>query len=107
MEETGQDRLAAAGATAHLVGGLDDGDPHVLPGQQDGGGESVGPAAHHHGRTHAGVLTSEAVPSATCRADQVTWYGIGPSGSHGCAFTASATRQVPRSITPRAASMTL
>ena len=33
--------------------------------------------------------------------------GIGPLGSHGCSATASATFQVPRSITPRAASMTL
>ena len=33
--------------------------------------------------------------------------GIGPFGSQGCSPTASATFQVPRSITPRAASITL
>ena len=32
--------------------------------------------------------------------------GMGPLGSHGCSATASATRQVPRSTTPRAASIT-
>ena len=45
-----------------------------------------------------------------CRAparDQVTFSGIGPLGSHGCSATRSFTCQVPRSMTPSAASMTL
>jgi hypothetical protein len=35
-----------------------------------------------------------------CGRVKVTFSGIGPLGSHGCSFTASATFEVPRSITP-------
>ena len=57
------------------------------------------PAQWSHRRPGAG--------GQSCGRVHVTCSGIGPLGSHGCSFTASATFQVPRSITPSAASMTL
>ena len=49
VQQAGEDGFAAAGATADLVGGLEDGDRNTFGGQGYGGGEPVGPAAHHHG----------------------------------------------------------
>ena len=42
---------------------------------------------------------------ATAAQRPVTLVGMGPLGSQGCSVTASATFQVPRSITPSAASI--
>ncbi len=95
MQQTGEDGLAAARAAADLVGGFQDGHRNALGGQADSGGEPVGPAPHHHCGTHASAR----------RSDQLTLVGIGPLGSQGCSATASATFQVPRSITPSAASI--
>ena len=67
------------------------------------GSAPVGPAADHHRSDHA---TAPNRPSVAGRV-HATCNGIGPLGSHGCSATASATFQVPRSITPSAASMTL
>src|SRR6201997_4635593 len=53
------------------------------------------PRRPHHRCAHA--------PPSVAGRVQVTFSGIGPLGSHGCSFTASATFQVPRSITPSAA----
>jgi hypothetical protein len=38
---------------ADFVGGFEDGDRNALGGQGYGGGEPVGPAAHHDRGTHA------------------------------------------------------
>ena len=103
MQQAGHDGLARAGAAADLVGRLQHRDLHTLFGEGDGGGEPVGPAANHQRGAHA---TAPNRPSVVGR-DHVTCNGIGPLGSHGCSSTASATFQVPRSITPSAASMTL
>lgn len=48
-----QDRVAAAGTAADLIGGFEDGDRYAVLRQGDGGGQSVGPAAHHDCRAHA------------------------------------------------------
>ena len=53
VQQAREDRFAAAGATADVVGGLEHSDLHALGGQGDGGGEPVGPAAHHDCGTHA------------------------------------------------------
>ena len=53
VQQAGQHGFAAAGATADLVGGLEHGDLHAFGGQGEGGGEPVGPAAHHHCGAHA------------------------------------------------------
>ena len=104
MQQAGQDGLARASAAADLVGGFEHRDLHTLLREGDGGGEPVGPAANHQ----RGVVTPPPRdrPSVVGRV-HVTCSGIGPLGSHGCSVTASATFQVPRSITPSAASMTL
>ena len=72
----------------------------------DRGGQAVGPGADDDRRAHA-TAGYGGVGSRLPASDHVTWVGIGPLGSHGCSLTASDTFQVPRSITPRAASMTL
>src|ERR1700742_232316 len=115
MDQAGQDRFAAAGAAADLVVGFHHG--HVEAGlcQGDRGGQAVGPGPHDGRGAHASTswwwtcplrLTAGAAAGG-CGAVQVIWVGMGPSGSQGCAATASATCQVPRSITPSAASITL
>src|SRR5262245_8968060 len=104
VHEPGEDGLAAARATADFVSGLQHRDLHPLLGECDGGGESIGPTAHHGRCAHATAPCPRSCFASA--ADQVTWIGIGPLGSHGCSLTASATFQVPRSITPSAASMT-
>jgi hypothetical protein len=71
----------------------------------DGGSEPIGPAAHHQWGAHA--TASDLSLGGVIGRVQVTFSGMGPLGSHGCCFTASATFQVPRSSTPSAASMTL
>ena len=96
--QTREDVLAGANAAADPVGGLQHRDVDPLGGQGDGGGEPVGPGADHNRGTHCWRTP------ARC---QVTLSGIGPLGSHGCSSTRSFTFQVPRSITPRAASITL
>ncbi len=115
MHQAGHDGLAAAGTAAHLLGGLENGDLQSGFGQGDGGGEPIGPATNHDRGLrctfHASAPCSRSCPSRIRSrlppSDQVTCVGIGPLGSHGCSATASATFQVPRSSTPRAASMTL
>lgn len=52
VQQSGQDRFAAAGAAAHLSCGLEHGDFQTCPGQHDGGGEPVGPAADHGRGAH-------------------------------------------------------
>ena len=107
VQQAGHDRLAGAGAPADLVGGLEHGHLHAGLGQGDRGGEPVGPGADDGRGAHATAGYWRFRRRAWPASDQVTWVGIGPLGSHGCSLTASATFQVPRSITPRAASMTL
>ena len=104
MQQAGHDGLARASAAADLVGRLQHRDLHTLLREGDGGGEPVRPAAHHQ-RSLAHVVAPNR-PSVVGRV-HVTCNGIGPLGSQGCSATASATFQVPRSITPSAASMTL
>ena len=53
------------------------------------------------------LLVADATADLLAVSDHVTSVGIGPLGSHGCSATASVTFQVPRSITPSAASITL
>ncbi len=53
VQQAGKDGLAAAGASADLVGRLEDGDLHALGRQRYGGGEPVGPAPYHDRSTHA------------------------------------------------------
>ena len=103
VQQAGHDRLAGARAAADLVGGLQHGHLHAGLGEGDRGGEPVGSGANHDRIGHA---TASNRPSVVGRV-HVTCGGIGPLGSHGCSLTASVTFQVPRSITPSAASMTL
>ena len=53
VQQAGDDGFAAACATADFVGGFEDGDRNAPGGQGYGGGEPVGPAAHHDCGTHA------------------------------------------------------
>src|SRR5271166_3552764 len=62
VQQAGDDRLAAAGTTADLVGGLEHGDLYTLGGQSDGGGEPVGPAPHHQRGAHASAPCACSVP---------------------------------------------
>ena len=103
MQQAGQDRLARASAAADLVGRFQHRHLHPLFREGDGGSEPVWPAANHNGSGHATAPNRGSVAGRV----HVTCSGIGPLGSQGCSATASATFQVPRSITPSAASMTL
>jgi hypothetical protein len=103
VQHTGEDGFTRAGAAADLVGGLQNRNLHTLFREGDGGGEPVWSAANHECCGHASAPNR---PSAAGRV-HVTSNGIGPLGSHGCSFTASVTFQVPRLVTPSAASMTL
>ena len=103
VQKAGHDGLARASAAADLVGRLQHRDLRTLFCEGDGGSEPVGPAPDHHRSCHA---TAPNRGSAAGRV-HVTCNGIGPLGSQGCSATASVTFQVPRSITPSAASMTL
>jgi len=53
VQEAGKDGFAAAGASADLVGRLNDSDRNTFGGKGYGGGEPVGPAAYHQCRAHA------------------------------------------------------
>ena len=106
VQQAWKNRLAGAGAPADLVGGFQHGHIHAGLGEGDRGGQAVGPGADDGRRAHA-TAGYGGVGSRLPASDHVTWVGIGPLGSHGCSLTASDTFQVPRSITPRAASMTL
>ena len=53
MQQAGDDRLAAARPTADFVGGLEHGDLNAFVGEGEGGGEPVGPTAHHKCGAHA------------------------------------------------------
>jgi len=77
--------------------------PGELFREGDGGGEPIGPAANHKRSGHATAPNQGSVAGRV----HVTCNGIGPLGSQGCSATASVTFQVPRSVTPSAASMTL
>ena len=103
VQQARHDGLARASAAADLVGRFQHRDLHTLFREGDGGSEPVGPAANDKRSGHA---TAPNRASAAGRV-HVTCSGIGPLGSHGCSATASATFQLPRSITPSAASMTL
>jgi hypothetical protein len=106
VQQAWDDRLTSASAPADLLGGLQHGHIHAGLGEGDRGGQAVGPGADDDRRAHA-TAGYGGVGSRMPASDQVTLVGIGPLGSHGCSLTASDTFQVPRSITPRAASMTL
>ena len=109
VQQAGDDRLAAAGATADLVGGLEHGDLHAFGGQGEAAASPLGPPPTTtavlmpalRARVPASLRAAGSVPGS----DQLTWVGMGPLGSHGCSATASATFQVPRSMTPSAASI--
>jgi hypothetical protein len=90
-------------AAADLVGCFQHRHLHTLFGEGDGGSEPVGSAANHKRSGHATAPNRGSVAGRV----HVTCSGIGPLGSQGCSFTASVTFQVPRSVTPSAASMTL
>jgi hypothetical protein len=108
VQQSRQDGLARTGPATDLVGRLQHGHLDTFPGQGSGGGEPVGPTADHDRGAHVSNPSYwEVACVGVAPRDHVTRVGIGPFGSHGCSFTASATFQVPRSITPRAASMTL
>ncbi len=78
------------------------------------GGQAVRPGPHDDRGGHASTPSRRTCPlcstpcstGALCDAHEIS-VGIGPLGSQGCSATASATFQVPRSITPSAASMIL
>ena len=53
VQQAGKDGFAAAGASADLVGRLEDSDRNTFGGKGYGGGETVGPAPQHDGGTHA------------------------------------------------------
>ncbi len=85
-------------------------------GEPDRGGQAVRPGPHDNSCAHAKApwswssssrITDGFVRDLVPASDQVTSVGIGPLGSQGCSLTASPTFQVPRSITPSAASMSL
>ncbi len=111
-------RVARRGATADLVGGLEDGDVDAVARQGQAGSEPVGPAADHDGCGHGATRSLSgsgprwASPRGRRRSGLVqarrqdTVSGMGPLGSQGCSLTASRTSHDPRSMTPRAASMT-
>ncbi len=94
------------GCPTDLVGGLQDGHPQTSLGEGDRGREAVWSGADDDRGAHA-TAVGAVFGVRLAASDQVTSVGIGPLGSHGCSATASATFQVPRSITPSAASMTL
>ena len=53
VQEAGKNGFATAGASADLVGRLEDSDRNTFGCKGYGGSEPVGPAAHHHCGTHA------------------------------------------------------
>jgi hypothetical protein len=57
VQQPRQERLPRPGPAADLVGGFQDRDLHTRLGQSSGGGEPIGPAAHHDPGAHAVVLT--------------------------------------------------
>jgi Type I GTP cyclohydrolase folE2 len=96
-------RLIECVAAADLIGRFQHRHLHTLFREGDGGSEPVGPAASHKRSGHATAPNRGSVEGRV----HVTCNGIGPLGSQGCSATASVTFQVPHSVTPSAASMTL
>ncbi len=96
MDDAGDGELAAAGAAAERLGGLEHGHPHPLARQGDGGREAVGAGADDDGVAHAATGVSRR---------QVTSAGTVPSpSSHGRRSTMSSIRTQPSSTNPVAAS---
>ena len=104
VQDAGHGQLVvAAGAAAGAFVRLEHRDLEPGLGEPDRGGEPVGPAADDDRGRHAGCSApGRTYPGAV----QVAVSGTGPLGSHGCSATQSRTLQVPRSTTPRAASIT-
>lgn len=115
----GGERPVATGAAADLALRLQHGDVYAVACQSKCSGKPVRAAAHYrrgsrHDVDSPAPAVADDVSGAECRAvvesarrRHVTDMGMGPSGSHGWADTASSTFHVPVSITPRAASMSL
>ena len=95
-----------AGAAADLVGRLEHRDLHALL-REARPRQRARWARCRRRPQWSSPPPAESAGRPPCRGVHVTCNGIGPLGSQGCSATASVTFQLPRSMTPRAASMTL
>ena len=97
VQDTGHGQLARAGAAADVRRALEDGDVDAVLRQPDRGGEPVRVRRRRRWRSSSHGLGQLGLAhrrrSAWCEGRlQVTCSGMGPSGSHGCCATVSATR---------------
>lgn len=102
VDQTRDDHLRAASTASYRRAGFEDSDLDTGSRQLGGRRESIGSASDHDRTSHP----AQPVTAAVFSARHVVSSGIGPSGSHGWVFTAVRTFQVPRSMTPRDASIT-